>query len=145
MKHFRKVCIAMTAALMFSLGACATQTRTTDAPVSSEQASGDENSYVTEARGMGGAVKVKTVIIDGVIQSVEILQHAETHGISDPAIEQMPKQIVAGNSVNVDVVSGASVTSDAIINAVKAAIEKAGLPVEEFMRGPAIERVEREH
>jgi uncharacterized protein with FMN-binding domain len=139
MKYFRKVCIAMTVALMFSMDGCATQTRT-----ASDQAGG-ENGYVTEARGMGGAVKVKTVIIDGVIQSVEILQHAETHGISDPAIEQMPKRIVAGNSVNVDVVSGASVTSEAIINAVKAAIEKTGLSVEEFMRGPAIERIEREH
>lgn len=104
-----------------------------------------ENGCITTAKRIGGGLTIKTVILDGVITSVEVLDHNETHGISDPAIEQIPQRIADENSVNVDIVSGATVTSDAIISAVKAAIEKTGLSVDEFMKGTAIEREQPSH
>ncbi len=47
----------------------------------------------------------------------------ETQGIGTNAIDQLPGKIVEANSADVEVVSGATVTSNAIIEAVKSAIK----------------------
>ena len=48
--------------------------------------------YEGSANGMGGAVKVAVTVEDGKISDVEVLEHKETAGISDPAIEQIPRR-----------------------------------------------------
>lgn len=53
---------------------------------------------------------------------MQVLSHSETLGISDPAIKQIPAAIVAANSADVDIVSGATNTSRGIIAAVKNAM-----------------------
>ncbi len=83
-----------------------------------------EGETIGVGTGMGGEIKVKVTRKDGVITAVEILDHHETPSISDPAIAQIPQAIVAANSVEVDAVAGATVTSDAIKQAVTAALEK---------------------
>lgn len=78
--------------------------------------------YEGSANGMGGAVKVSVTVSGGKITAVEVVEHNETAGISDPAIEQMPAKIVDAQSTDVDAVAGATVTSEAIKEAVKAAL-----------------------
>ena len=70
--------------------------------------------YEGSANGMGGAVKVAVTVEDGKISDVEVLEHKETAGISDPAIEQIPQAIVEAQSTDVEAVTGATVTSEAI-------------------------------
>ncbi len=82
--------------------------------------------YESSANGMGGAVKVTVTVSGGKITAVEVGEHNETAGISDPAIEQMPAKIVEAQSADVDVVAGATVTSEAIKEAVKAALSGEG-------------------
>lgn len=105
---------------------------TAEAVSGEETASIKDGTYETSAKGKDGDIKVQTVIEGGKITNVTILESGETAGISDGAIEQIPKSIVANNSVNVDAVSGATTTSDAIIEAVKEAIVQAGGNVEDF-------------
>ncbi len=69
--------------------------------------------------GMHPGLKVAVEFIEGKITSVEVIEHGETDGISDPAIEGIPLAIVSAGSPEVDVVSGATLTSNAIIEAVK--------------------------
>ena len=83
-----------------------------------------DGEYTGEADGMGGAVKVNVVVKDGKIADVQIVEHQESAGISDPAIEQMPGRIVESQSTNVDAVSNATVTSNAIKQAVENALTK---------------------
>ena len=78
--------------------------------------------YEGSANGMGGAVKVSVTVSGGKITAVEVVEHNETAGISDPAIEQIPAKIVDAQSTDVDAVAGATVTSEAIKEAVKAAL-----------------------
>lgn len=78
--------------------------------------------YEGSANGMGGAVKVAVTVSGGKITAVEVVEHNETAGISDPAIEQIPAKIVDAQSTDVDAVAGATVTSEAIKEAVKAAL-----------------------
>lgn len=84
-----------------------------------------ENEYLgTGSGGMGGDITVKIKMDGDKIVSIEIHSHNETAGISDPAIEGIPAAIVAANSADVDAVSGATLTSNAIIAAVKDALSK---------------------
>lgn len=82
------------------------------------------------AAGKNGDVTVEVVYSDNKIQSVKVTQQQETEGIADPALEQIPAAIVEANTPNVDAVSGATITSDAIMNAVKAALESGGVDVD---------------
>ncbi len=70
-------------------------------------------------------LKVSVEIKDGKIASVTVTEHQETDGVADPALEQIPAAIVEKNSTDVDVVSGATLTSNGIIEAVNNALEQA--------------------
>lgn len=79
--------------------------------------------FTGSAKGHNGELVVEVTIEDKKIVSVVVTQHVESDGISDPAIEQVPAEIVANNSTDVDTVSGATVSSRAIINATNAALQ----------------------
>ena len=72
-------------------------------------------------------VKVTLTIKDKTITKVEVDASHETNGIGSKAAETMPGAIVAANSLEVDGVSGATQTSNAIIEAATAALKQAGL------------------
>ncbi len=76
--------------------------------------------------GMGGQITVKLTMADGKIANVEVVSHNETPGICEPALEQLPAAIVAAGSAEVDVVAGATMTSNAIKDAVNDALSKVG-------------------
>ena len=54
----------------------------------------------------------------------QVLSHNETSGISDSAFEQIPAAIIEAQSADVDVVAGATKTSEALIAAVKDALSQ---------------------
>ena len=82
--------------------------------------------YTAAAQGMNGDVTVNVTFTDSAIKSIEIGAHRETPGISDTPIKQIPAQIVKTQSLAVDAVTGATFTSNAILNAVASAVEQAG-------------------
>jgi fumarate reductase flavoprotein subunit len=84
-----------------------------------------DGSYTASAMGHNGEVKVETTVIGGKIAKVLVLEQRETSGIGDVAIERIPKAIVAKNSAEVDSVSGATDSSAAVMEAVKAALKEA--------------------
>ncbi|MDU2674082.1 MAG: FAD-dependent oxidoreductase [Clostridium sp.] len=81
--------------------------------------------YEGTARGNGGDLKVSVVVDENSIKEVTVLEHLETEGLADPALEKVPTAIVSKQSLSVDTVTGATVTSNAIIDAVKSALESA--------------------
>ena len=91
------------------------------------QASYNDGEYTAEGKGIGGRVPVTVTIEGGVITGVEVGDNSETQGIGSKAIEQLPDAIVEANGTEgVDAVSGASVTSKAILTAVEDCLEQAG-------------------
>lgn len=117
--------------LIMMTTACSTQSTggNTDTPKSA----GLNGTYIGEGQGNNGIVQIETTFVDGKITKVEVKSHSETPGICEVAIENVPKRIIESNSINVDAVSGATNTSNAIISAVKAAIENAGGRVDDYM------------
>ena len=86
-----------------------------------------DNEFIGTGTGMGGDVKVKVTVDGGRISNVEVIEHNETVGIGDQAVEKLPSAIVEAQSTEVDDITGASVTSKAIKDAVAEALGKAGL------------------
>ena len=101
--------------------------------------------YTGEGQGIGGAVKVAVTVEGGAITAVEVVEHAETAGICDPAIEKIPAAIVAAQSLAVDTVTGATVTSKAILAAAEQALTEAGADIEALKTAaPKAEQAEGE-
>ena len=86
--------------------------------------------YEAEGTGIGGAVKVAVTVSETAIEKVEVLAHNETAGICDPAIERIPAAIAEKQSLAVDTVAGATITSKAILAAAEAALTAAGADIE---------------
>jgi succinate dehydrogenase/fumarate reductase flavoprotein subunit/uncharacterized protein with FMN-binding domain len=84
------------------------------------------NEYLGEAQGMGGLLRVKVTMNGSRIEKVEIIHQTETAGIGERAFAAIPQAIISAQKADVAVVSGASVTSKAIIAAVKDALSAAG-------------------
>lgn len=77
------------------------------------------------AKGFGGDVVVTVTVKEGKITEVKAEGKDETAGIGEKAIAELPTKIVEANSVEVDGISGATVTSNAIKSAVSAALQEA--------------------
>ena len=86
--------------------------------------------YTAEAAGNNGPVKVSVTVSADAITEVVVTDHAETVGLSDAPIKNIPEEIVKHQSLAVDTISGATNTSVAILTAVEAAIAQAGGDVE---------------
>lgn len=124
---------AIAVALVVVGAACG---KTADAPAAdapaedtatvSEDAIYNAGSYTADAKGMQD-MKVEVVFSDTEILEVNVVEHNETEGISDAALENIPKEIIASQSTEVDSVAGATLTSTAIIDAVNDCLEQAAL------------------
>ncbi len=88
--------------------------------------------YEGKAQGMMGEIVVSVVVNETAIESVTVTAQNETPTIAAPALEQIPAAIVANQSLVVDTVAGATVTSKAILAATEAALVAAGADVEAF-------------
>ena len=81
-----------------------------------------DGTYTETVEGHNGPMTVEVVVEGNVITSVVVLEHEETDGLADPALEDVPAAIIARNGTDVDVVSSATVTSEAVIKAVEKAL-----------------------
>ena len=93
-----------------------------EVPAADENALGPNEYIGVGVSEIGGEVKVKVTMDGDKIAKIDVISHKETAGISDPALAKIPEAIIAANSTEVDVVSGATKTSEALIAAVNDAL-----------------------
>ncbi|MBQ9464234.1 MAG: ammonia-forming cytochrome c nitrite reductase subunit c552 [Lachnospiraceae bacterium] len=79
------------------------------------------------AKGRNGDFEVTVVADSAAIYQIRIGDHQETDGIGTKAVEQMPVRIYDAQSLKVDAVTGATITSDAIRTAVLDALKSGGI------------------
>ena len=82
--------------------------------------------FTDSAAGFGGDVTVTLTLADSVISNVVITGNGETESIGGRAMDLMGGSIIAKNTVEVDTVSGATITCDAILAAASGALSKSG-------------------
>lgn len=75
-----------------------------------------------EAAGYGGPLKVMVTTDQGKLASVQVTEHHETQGVGTRAIEALPEAMVSAGTWDVEAVSGATVTSNALKEAVRTAL-----------------------
>lgn len=84
-----------------------------------------DGEYTATVDGQEGPMTVVVTIAEGKIADVQITENAETEAVAGAALESLPGAIVAANSVDVDGVTGATLTSNRIKNAVVDCLEQA--------------------
>ena len=81
--------------------------------------------YEGKATSTGGELIVSVTVSDHAIESIEIVRCNDTDGIKNVPLERIPAQILENQSLNVDAVSGATLTSLFLRNAITDAVKKA--------------------
>lgn len=94
--------------------------------------------YEGEAIGRNGPVKVQVTVAKDRIESIRVVSHNESAGLSDAPINTLPKTIVDKQSLAVDVFSGATFSSKAVIGAVENALKKATKEIKPLLIAPAV-------
>lgn len=82
--------------------------------------------YTAEAQGMMGPVPVTVTVTDREISMISVGPNLETPGVGAAAAPMTASRMVEAQSTAVDLVSGATLTSRAVVRAVETALEAAG-------------------
>ncbi len=115
MKLSKKVLVGAVALSMLALTACG-----------SKEAALKDGTYTGAGEGYKGEIKIELVVNGGKITDLKAIEHSETEGISDAAFEGIKEQLIEKQSADeLDAVSGATGTSNGLIEAVKEALPKA--------------------
>ena len=83
-----------------------------------------DGTYTGAANGYHGLVTVQVTITDGKIAAVNVLSHSDTDSYFFKA-KKLIKKIIKNQTPDVDTISGATLSSNGIINAVKKALQAA--------------------
>ncbi|HWQ51238.1 MAG TPA: FAD-dependent oxidoreductase [Terriglobales bacterium] len=121
-KRKKLMALVMGLGFILNLVACAPGGQSQSPPASAQQA---EGTFTGTAKGFGGNVTVSVTLKDGAITEVAAEGPDETQGIGSKAIDELPAAIVKAGSAEVDGISGATFTSDAVKSAVQSALSKA--------------------
>lgn len=132
MKKLSKIILALL--LMLSISACSTSN--TDDDTTSE-AMFTAGTYACSAKGNNGDVELEVTFSDNAIDAINVTAQAETAGLGDTAIENIIAEILEKQTLAVDTVTGATNSSNAVINAVKDCVTQAGGDVEAFSQAVA--------
>lgn len=117
----------LVAAIATGFTACTAKSAAPVAPAA-PAATFKAGTYEGEAEGFHGKIKVKVTLSAEEITDITVEQ-TETPGVGDQAIEEIVALVKANTSLKVDAVSGATYSSNGIIAAVTAALEKAGADI----------------
>ncbi len=108
------------------LGGCGTSdTEQAKAYKIAEAGTWIDGTYMETAKGKNGNFEVTVVIEGGNIASISVGNNEETPDKGGVAIAQLPEEIVEAQSYDVDAVTGATVTSNGVKDAVARCLERA--------------------
>ena len=93
------------------------------APAEAGMVPGD---YLGVGNGRNGPIVVKVTLGADSIDAVKVVSERETHNTGSVPIQQYPDLIVQNQTLDLDIVSGATISSAAFLNAVRNAVTQAG-------------------
>lgn len=85
-----------------------------------------DGSFSAKAQGHGGPLTVKVLTKNNQIKDVSLADNNETPDVSDTAMNTVMKDIVDHQTLNVDAITGATMSTQAVITATTRALEQAG-------------------
>ena len=128
--HLRSVLICLNVLILFAVltGCSASDTSETAASSSytiAESGQWTDGTYTATAAGRNGDFEVIVTIEDGALVSVEVGDNDETESRGGVAISTLLPQFVEEQTYDLDAVSGATKTSDALMAAVAECLQAA--------------------
>ena len=138
----KKLVLSMiTLGLMFSLAACSSSSDSSDSEEEATEETAEETeeeteeaeeeeaeeeglsgTYTGEGTGFGGTITVTLTLEDGTITECTIDGPDETESVGAVALDTLAEQVVEANGADIDGVSGATYTSNGVLEAVPAAL-----------------------
>ena len=94
----------------------------------------NDGNYTGIGTGYNGYVTVSASFRNGVLTNVIITDQQEKKAVSDAALTKIPEYVISEQSLNVDVSTGATQTSKAVIEAIGNAITAANGNVDEWQK-----------
>ena len=125
MNHTKLRLLAATLAFCLPLTACSAPTQGSSSGTTGNYTAGTYSATVTGMHEM----TVQVTFSDNEMTDIQI-DHSETPGIGEPATQSIPAQILECQGLGVDIVGGATLTSNAILQGVADCVEQAGGDVE---------------
>ncbi|MBM7542322.1 FAD-dependent oxidoreductase [Amphibacillus cookii] len=120
-RALKHVLILFLCFIMMVITGCSDRETTND----EEKISFEPGTYTAEIDGNNGPITVEVTFSADKIENVTIVEHSETEGLGDDAMETIASLVVEEQSLDVDTVTGATVASDAILKAVEDAVTQA--------------------
>ena len=99
--------------------------------------------YTAEEKGHNGPIAATVTVSADKIEKIEVDAKDETPAIAEDAIAGVVEKILSSQGLGVDAVTGATVSTDAVIKAITAALTKAGADVE-ALKNIKVEEIEIE-
>lgn len=153
-KFKRLLAVVMALAVMLSLASCADggseQSETKGSSGTAESTAIADGTYTGVGTGKGGEIKVEITIANDTITAIDVLSNSETAGFAD-AMDTLGTDIIAVNSLQVDTVSGCTLTSNGFLEAVNDALASAGAtadmlkPISGNESQASIQEIEQSH
>lgn len=112
--------IALT--LSISLVSCTTNNNAN----SDKNLSFKAGTYSATGKGNNGDIKIEVTVSDSKIESINVTESSETPGLGDVALDSMIESILSTQSLGIDTVTGATNSSNGLIEALEACLTEAG-------------------
>ncbi|GGH34200.1 flavocytochrome c [Paenibacillus segetis] len=106
--------------IVFTMAACGSKEN-------SKTASDGTTTAIGVGSGKHGDIKVEVTLTNGQITEVKVLEQKENEVLAEPVYTQLRETVMQANSVEVDVITGSSVTSKGYLDAIQDAIVKSGV------------------
>lgn len=121
--------------LVMSMFAACKKDDNKDTPTGKEQTNNNSGTYTAgtytvEVQGHNGLITVDVTFSETEITDIKVVSSSETASIADGAMERIKEQVLSGQTLGIDTVSGATVSSKALLGAIEEAVSKAGGDVE---------------
>lgn len=120
------ILVGISALMALSLGACSTPAEKPE----EVKAGYTAGTFTGTSRGMKGDMNVDVTFSDSAITKIEITTTNDTYGVGYgldmTPYETLPGKIIETQSLNIDAITGATITSNAILSAVGDAVKQAG-------------------
>lgn len=99
-------------------------------------------SYEATAQGFHGDVKLSVTVDADKITAIDVLEQSETEGIGAAALPKLVEAVLANQTIGVDSVAGATVTSEAFKAAMTDALTQAGADMDKMTAAVAASDLE---
>ncbi len=83
------------------------------------------NTYSATSQGIGGNIAIDVTLQDNQIKDIKITSENESAGVGDEALTIMKERVLSNQTINVDTVSGATISSNAFLSAMKDVLKQA--------------------